>query len=50
MVGPVLLIALGGLLAGGAWSLRQQKAPAVVVLGAALAAAMAVVAGILWQV
>lgn len=50
MIGPVLLIAFGGVLVGGAWSLHQQKAPKLAIGLTALAAVMAIVAGILWQV
>ncbi len=44
---PIALFALGGVLLGGAWSLRRQGAPttAVVVLG--LMALLAVVAAVL---
>lgn len=41
------LIALGGVLAGGAWTAREHSKPATVVL--ALFALVAIVAGVLWQ-
>jgi hypothetical protein len=50
VIGPILLIAFGGVLVGGAWSLYQQKASKVIIGATALAAAMAITAGILWQV
>ena len=40
-----LLIALGGLLIGGAWSLRQQKAPVWLQVGFLVSAALAIIAG-----
>ncbi len=44
-VWSTLLIALGGLLIGGAWSLRQQKAPAWLQVGFLVCAALAIIAG-----
>ncbi|MFC7402836.1 hypothetical protein [Citricoccus sp. GCM10030269] len=41
-----LLIALGGLLLGGAWSLRKQEFPLWTQIGFVLCAVLAVVAGI----
>lgn len=48
-MGPVLLIAFGGVLAGGTWSLHKQGKSKVVIGGVALAALLAIAAGILWQ-
>jgi 4-hydroxybenzoate polyprenyltransferase len=42
-----LLIALGGLLLGGAWSLRKQDFPLWTQIGFVVCAVMAIVAGIL---
>ncbi len=42
-----LMIAFGGLLLGGAWSLRQQKAPVWLWVAVAVCAVLAVIAGIL---
>lgn len=43
----ILLVALGGLLIGGAWSLHQQGAPVWLRVAVAACGVMAVVAGIL---
>lgn len=40
-----LLIALGGLLIGGAWSLRQQQAPVWLQVGFLACAVLAIIAG-----
>ncbi|WP_168199798.1 hypothetical protein [Citricoccus sp. SGAir0253] len=40
-----LLIALGGLLLGGAWSLRTQKAPVWAQAGFVACAVLAIIAG-----
>lgn len=48
MVVPILLLALAGFLAGGAWVARKQSVLISVVL--ALAAALAVAAGVLRMV
>lgn len=47
---PVLLFALGGVLAGGAWSLYRQGAGRGAVIGAAVLAALALAGGIAWLV
>jgi Na+(H+)/acetate symporter ActP len=49
-MGPILLIALGGIFVGGAWSLYKQRKPVVLIAAVGLAAALAIAAGILWQV
>jgi hypothetical protein len=49
-MGAVLLIAFGGVLAGGAYSLHRQGVPRPVVIGTGIAAVLAIVAGVLWQV
>ncbi|MFC4150200.1 hypothetical protein ACFO0M_28435 [Micromonospora mangrovi] len=46
-MGAVLLI-LGGVLVGGAWSLHKQGASRVAVLVVGALAALATVAGLLW--
>ena len=46
---PILLLGLAGLLVGGAISLRRQQAPWPVVVGVAVLAAVAAVAGVLWM-
>jgi hypothetical protein len=45
---PILLIAFGGFLFGGAWSLRQQRRPWWVVAVIAVLALMFVAAGLLY--
>jgi len=50
VIGPILLIAFGGILVGGTYSLYQQKANKVAIGATALLAVMAIAAGILWQV
>lgn len=42
-----LLVAFGGLLLGGTWSLWKQKAPLWLTIAVAVCAVMAVVAGFL---
>jgi hypothetical protein len=44
---PVALFALGGVLLGGAWSLRRQGAPVTAVVVLALMAVMALAAAVL---
>ena len=44
---PIALFALGGVLAGGAYSLRRQGAPTGAVVVLAVLAVMAVAAGVL---
>jgi hypothetical protein len=44
---PVMLFALGGVLLGGAWSLRRQGAPLAAALVLALLAVLALVAAVL---
>ena len=46
----VLLIAFGGFLFGGTYSLHKQGLPKPVVIGMGLAGLLAVVAGILWSI
>lgn len=48
MILPALLLALGGFLAGGAWTLRKRSVLGAVVLG--VCAALAVAAGVLRMV
>lgn len=48
MILPILLLALGGFLAGGAWTLRTKSVLGAVVLG--VCAALAVTAGVLRMV
>lgn len=45
MVQPILLFAVGGFLAGGAWALRQKSV--VLAVAVALCAVLAIVAGFL---
>ncbi len=45
---PILLLAVGGFLFGGAWSVRQQRRPWWVVAIVAGLAVMFVVAGVLY--
>jgi hypothetical protein len=45
---PVLLLALGGVLVGGTWSMYRQGAPRVVVGVIGLLALLATAAGVLW--
>jgi hypothetical protein len=45
----ILLLAFGGILAGGAYSLAKQGAPKLVVIATGVAAALAVAGGIAWQ-
>ncbi len=47
---PILLIAFGGILVGGAVSLKQQEASKAVIVATWIAAAMALAGGILWLV
>ena len=44
---PIALFALGGVLLGGAWSLRRQGAPMSTVIVLGVLAALAVAAGVL---
>ncbi|MCI4061768.1 hypothetical protein MRQ36_03935 [Micromonospora sp. R77] len=46
-MGTVLLI-VGGVLVGGAWSLHKQGAPRVAVVIAGVLAVLATVGGLLW--
>jgi hypothetical protein len=45
---PTLLLILGGVLVGGAWSLHRQGAPRGSVVLTALLAVLATVGGVLW--
>jgi len=45
---PLLLFGVGGLLAGGAWSVHRQGAARGPVVGLALLAGLAVAGGVLW--
>ncbi len=45
---PVLLFALGGVLAGGAWSMRQQGASRGAIVATVLLALLAVGGGVAW--
>lgn len=47
---PVLLFALAGVLAGGAWSLHRQGAGRAAVVVTGLLAVFALAGGILWLV
>ncbi|GGK22901.1 hypothetical protein GCM10010124_14320 [Pilimelia terevasa] len=47
---PVLLMALAGVLLGGAWSLRRQQAPTYNVVLFAVLALVALGGGVLWLV
>lgn len=47
---PVLLMALAGLLFGGAWSLRRQAAPAFSVVLVAGLGVLAFAGGVLWLI
>jgi hypothetical protein len=44
-----VLILLGGVLVGGVISLRQQKAPLLALIVTGVLAALAIAAGVLWQ-
>jgi hypothetical protein len=46
----IAMIVIGGVLAGGAWSLHQQHFPVPAIAVCAVLAAMAIAAGIVWQV
>ncbi len=46
---PVMLVAVGGLLLGGAWSLRGQGAPRAVVVLVIVFAVLALTSGVLWM-
>lgn len=43
-----LLLILGGVLVGGAWSLHKQDSPRAAVVVTGLLAALATVGGLLW--
>jgi hypothetical protein len=45
---PVVMFAVGGVLLGGAWSLRGQGASKVAVVLVAVLALVALAAGVLW--
>ncbi|MGH3736864.1 MAG: hypothetical protein ACRDT6_14830 [Micromonosporaceae bacterium] len=45
---PILLLAVAGMLAGGAWSLRKQGAGGVAIGVTALLAVLAFAGGVLW--
>jgi hypothetical protein len=45
---PILLFAVGGVLLGGAWSMRGQGASKAVVLVLVVLAGLAVAGGVLW--
>ncbi|MER7168371.1 hypothetical protein ABT336_20180 [Micromonospora sp. NPDC000207] len=45
---PMLLLALGGVLVGGAWSLHRQGAPRSAVVIAGVLAVLATVGGVLY--
>jgi hypothetical protein len=47
-VGPVLLLALGGFLLGGAYSLHSQHKPVLLVVLVAVLGVLAVVGGVVW--
>jgi hypothetical protein len=48
MVLPILLFALGGILAGGAWSMRQQGASRGTIAVVVLIGVLAIAAGVAW--
>ena len=45
---PVLLFALGGVLVGGAYSIRSQGGPKAVTIGFVVLAVLAVAGGVTW--
>ncbi|GAA4218874.1 hypothetical protein [Actinocatenispora rupis] len=45
---PILLFALGGVLLGGAWSMRQQGRSKGVLIGFVALAVLAVLGGVAW--
>jgi len=45
---PVLLVAFGGFLIGGAWSVRRQRRPAWITAVVAALGVLCVVAGVLY--
>jgi len=47
---PFVLVIVGGVLIGGAYSLRQQGFPKAVQAVVGLLAALSLVAGVLWMV
>ena len=46
---PILLLAFGGILVGGTYSLATQKAPKLAVIVCGAAAVLAVAGGIAWM-
>jgi hypothetical protein len=45
---PVVLVAVSGLLLGGAWSMRSQGAPRGAVILVVVFAVLALASGVLW--
>jgi hypothetical protein len=45
---PIALFALGGVLLGGAWSMKQQGGSKAVLVGFVVLAAVAVLGGVVW--
>ena len=45
---PIALFALGGVLLGGAWSIRQQGGSKAVIVGFVVLAVVAVLGGVAW--
>ncbi len=50
VIGPILLIVLGGFLLGGAYSLKAQKVPVLVTILTGVAGLLALAAGVLWSI
>ena len=48
-IAPILLLGLGGILGGGAWSVHKQGAPKLVVIALGVVALLAVAGGVLWM-
>lgn len=47
---PIVLFALGGVLVGGAYSMRSQGAPKPLVVAMVVAAVLSVAGGVLWLI
>ncbi|BCJ34978.1 hypothetical protein Athai_24810 [Actinocatenispora thailandica] len=45
---PIALFALGGVLLGGAWSIKQQSGSRALIVGFVVLAVVAVLGGIAW--
>lgn len=45
---PIALFALGGVLLGGAWSIKQQSGSRALIVGFIVLAAVAVLGGVAW--